>query len=125
MPRIELRAARGVAIRATRRAARNLPPDPRSREQQLAELEQRLQVSCDHNNFVYSRPGHCEICEYDGWIYIYRCRTCGFTACNRCHNFHWDEADNPWRVSNFRRRHHDDEIDEETDEEPVGEDESN
>ena len=88
-----------MGIRAARRVAQGLPPDPRPREQQLAELQERLQVDCDHNNFAYesrtpSVPGRCEICEYRGWNYILRCDGCQFTACRWCHNlFGWNGGD--------------------------------
>ncbi len=123
MPRIETRAVRGMDLRARRRVARGLPPDLRPREDQLAELQQRLQVDCDHNNFTYEggktpeNPGYCEICEYDGWIYIFRCNDCGFTACRNCHNFLTTKRGENLRMDFINtRRHYDDETDDESDE---------
>jgi len=91
--RIRERADRGMGIRAARRVAQGFPPDPRSRELQLTELMERLQVDCDHNHFAHETHtredyGFCEICEYHGWKYILRCEGCRFTACRECHNFH-------------------------------------
>lgn len=110
-----------MSIRAARRAAHNLPPDPRPREQQLAELQQRLQVDCDHNNFTYEdgksreNPGHCDICEYLGWKYILRCGSCRFTACRECHNFHgWTGGEDPWDLM-FGVGYYDDENNDHTD----------
>lgn len=125
-PQLQTRAARGIDIRAARRVARVLPPDLRPREQQLAELQQRLQVDCDHNNFNYEggkseqNPGRCEVCEYPAWIYILRCEHCRFTACRDCHNFFgWSRGENLWGLR-FGARNYDDD----TDDEPVSEDQS-
>jgi len=85
-----------MGIRAARRVAHNLDPDPRPRQQQLDELQERLKTDCDHSSFSrreHSRksPGHCLICEYQGWIYILPCENCHFTSCRACHNYHgWD-----------------------------------
>lgn len=128
-PQLQTRATRGMALRAARRADRGLPPDLRPREQQLAELRQRLRVDCDHNNFSYERrsrmdPGYCEICGYQGWIYIFRCDHCRFTACRDCHNSHGrNGGGNPGEEFIFGNRNHDDDTDEE-DKESVSEDES-
>lgn len=109
-------------MRAARRVAYGLRPDPRPREQQLAELEDRLQVECDHNNFIYEshtreNPGRCEICEYRGWKFIFRCDSCGFTACRNCHTFSvWNRGEDLGGVGSR------DDGDGETDDEHITED---
>ncbi len=128
-PRFETRANRGISTRAARRVARGLLPDPRPREQQLAELRERLQVDCDHNNFNYeggkssTNPGHCEICEYQAWIYILRCDRCGFTACQFCHNSSRRNRDGDlYERSRFGTRNYDDGMDEESSNEDASDD---
>ena len=118
-PQLQIRATRGIEIRAARRVARGLPPDPRPREQQLAELQQILQVDCDHNNFIRvrtspGRPGHCQICEYEGWIFILRCDNCGFTACRACYSFrNWEAGEDPWEPFQIGIGEHDGDADDE------------
>ena len=117
----------GIEIRARRRIARGLSPDSRPLEEQQAELQQRLQVDCDHNNFLKDNPGHCQICDYDGWKYILRCDTCGFTACQRCHTFFDLKGDEDLAdilIGQFHDDETDDEIDNNTDNEPATEDET-
>lgn len=129
MARLETRAVRGIDIRAARRIHRGLPPDLPPREEQLAELQQRLQVDCDHNNFIYeggkseSNPGRCEICEYPGWKYILRCEGCRFTACRDCHNFFgWNGGEDPFGEFLSGTRDYDDDMDEERSNEDASDD---
>ena len=118
----------GIRLRERRRIARGLAPDPRPREEQQAELQQRLQVDCDHNNFLYEggktseNPGICQVCDYEGWKYILRCDKCRFTACERCHHFFRSKGDENL-PDILIGQYYDDETDDYTDNEPTTEDE--
>ena len=66
-------------------------------------------------------PGYCQLCEYEGWKYIYRCDSCGFTTCNWYYSFHgWDRGDNPWANFDFRKARYDDDTDDEVSNESSG-----
>lgn len=61
-------------------------PDPRPREEQLAEVREAIENGCDHGYWTrVETRGHCKMCKYVGRRFIFQCINCDLTSCWACH----------------------------------------
>lgn len=61
-------------------------PNPRPREEQLAEVREAIENGCDHGYWTrVETRGHCKMCKYVGWRFIFQCINCDLTSCWACH----------------------------------------
>lgn len=66
-------------------------PDERPREDQLDEVRAAIETGCDHGYWrrvqavSKKHPGHCQLCKYVGWKFIFQCENCPLTSCWACH----------------------------------------